>query len=107
MTIENNQIVSREKRNKLWHAQFDGRTHPECGVPRGHGFDAVSQSYHVQMMGAIADFQVLLARGMGAGAYNSMIAANIRPVITDVETIDDAVSAYLAGILVDHIELLH
>ena len=107
VTIENNQIGAREKREKMGHAQFGGETHAEGNAPRGHGFDSASQSRHTQMMGAIADCQVLFARGMGAGAYDSMQAAGIRPVVTDIPNIDDAVQAYLAGTLVDHTERLH
>jgi predicted Fe-Mo cluster-binding NifX family protein len=44
---------------------------------------------------------------MGAGAYESIRQAGIKPVVTDVETIDQAVQQYLAGILVDHVERLH
>ena len=40
-------------------------------------------------------------------AYESMRAANIRPIITDIAKIDDAVGAYLNGKLVDHVERLH
>ena len=59
------------------------------------------------MSAAIADCQALLARGMGAGAYQSMEQAGIRPVITDIPTIDEAVQAYLTGGIVDHTERLH
>jgi predicted Fe-Mo cluster-binding NifX family protein len=59
------------------------------------------------MAAAIADCEVLLARGMGAGAYESMKQANIRPVVTDIAIIDEAVQAYLAGSLEDHVEKLH
>ncbi len=107
VTVENNQIVAREKRDKLGHAQFGGETHVEGNDPRGHGFDVESQSRHARMTSAITDCQVLLAGGMGAGAYDSMRAANIRPIVTDLPTIDDAVRAFLAGTLVDHVELLH
>ena len=60
-----------------------------------------------RMAAAIADCQVLLARGMGAGAYRSMELAAIRPVIADVADIDRAVQAYVEGRLVDRKELLH
>ena len=40
-------------------------------------FDPAAQSRHASMAAAIADCQVLLARGMGAGAYESMRQANI------------------------------
>ncbi len=107
VTIENDKIVAREKREKMGHAQFSGETHVEENDPRGHGYGAAAQSRHTRMASAIADCQVLLARGMGAGAYDSMRAANIRPIVTDIPTIDDAVKAYLAGTLVDHTERLH
>jgi predicted Fe-Mo cluster-binding NifX family protein len=44
---------------------------------------------------------------MGKGAYESIKQANIRPIVTDVAGIDEAVQAYLQGGLVDHSEQLH
>ena len=107
VTLENNQIVAREKREKMGHTQFGGETHAEGADPRGHGFDPAAQSRHARMAGAISDCQVLLARGMGAGAYDSIQAAGICPIVTDIANIDEAVKAYLAGALVDHTERLH
>ena len=110
VTVENGKIIGREQRDKMGHAQFAADPHAEeahGADPRGHGFDVSSQSRHVQMAAAIADCQVLLARGMGAGAYQSMEQAGIRPVITDIAAIDDAIQAYLAGNLQDHVEKLH
>ena len=37
----------------------------------------------------------------------SLEAAGIRPIITDPEGVEGAVKAYLAGDIVDHMELLH
>jgi predicted Fe-Mo cluster-binding NifX family protein len=109
VTVEDGKIIAHEKRDKMGHNQFGGETHEEAhGVdPRGHGFDPAAQDRHARMAAAIADCEVLLARGMGAGAYESMKQANIRPVVTDVANIDEAVQAYLAGSLTDHIEKLH
>ena len=109
VTVENGKIIAREKRDKMGHNQFGGETHEEAhrADPRGHGFDPAAQNRHIRMTAAIADCEVLLARGMGAGAYESMKQANIRPVVTDVVNIDDAVQAYLAGSLADHVEKLH
>jgi predicted Fe-Mo cluster-binding NifX family protein len=59
------------------------------------------------MAAAIADCQVFLARGMGAGAYESMKQAGISPMVTDIADIDEAVQAYIEGRLVDHPEKLH
>lgn len=109
LTVENGQIITREQRDKMGHAQFAGEheAHSQEADPRGHGFDGAAQDRHARMAAAIADCDVLLARGMGAGAYESMRQAGIRPVVTDVASIDAAVQAYLAGELQDHVEKLH
>ena len=110
VTVEDGKVVARETRDKMGHAQFAVEPHPEEGTrsdPRGHGFDPAAQSRHTRMAAAIADCDVLLARGMGAGAYQSMEQAKIRPILTDIPTIDDAVQAVVNGQIVDHQEKLH
>jgi predicted Fe-Mo cluster-binding NifX family protein len=107
VTIENNQIVARERRDKLGHAQFGGETHAEGNDPRGHGFDSTAQNRHTRMAEAIADCQALLCGGMGAGAYESMRARGIKPVVTDISSIDEAVRAYVEGKIVDRVDKLH
>jgi predicted Fe-Mo cluster-binding NifX family protein len=109
VTVEDGRIVSRETRDKLGHAQLSaqGGEAPHQTDPRGHGFDPAAQDRHTRMVTAIADCQVLLARGMGAGAYESMKQAGIRPIVTDLASIEDAIEAYLAGTLKDHPETLH
>jgi hypothetical protein len=44
---------------------------------------------------------------MGMGAYESMKVRGIRPVVTDIAIIDDAVLAYVEGSIVDQVERLH
>jgi predicted Fe-Mo cluster-binding NifX family protein len=105
-TIENGQIVNRERRDKLGHAHFAAEPHEHQPGER-HGFDPVSQDRHMRMAEAIADCEVLLCGGMGAGAYESMRARGIKPIVTDVRSIDEAVQAYLAGQLIDQVERLH
>lgn len=108
ITVENGQIVARERRDKMGHIQFTDEPHGEAPEgSRGHGFDPAAQSRHARMAAAIADCQVLLTRGMGAGAYESMRQAGIRPVITDIPLIDEAVKAVVEGRIVDHMERLH
>lgn len=109
VAVENGQIVSREQRDKMGHAQFAHEPHAEHGHetgPRGHGFDSAAQNRHTRMAAAIADCDVLLARDMGAGAYESMKQAGIRPILTDIPAIADAVQAVVAGQIVDHTEKL-
>jgi predicted Fe-Mo cluster-binding NifX family protein len=59
------------------------------------------------MIEAITDCEVILVRGMGRGAYLAMEEAGIKPIVTDIEAIEEAVRAYLAGEIVDHTERLH
>jgi predicted Fe-Mo cluster-binding NifX family protein len=106
-TVENKQIVKRELRNKLGHAQFANQPHPEEQPGQPHGMDPISHDRHLQMAEAIADCEALLCRGMGMGAYESMKARGIRPVVTDIAIIDEAVMAYVQGNIVDQVERLH
>jgi predicted Fe-Mo cluster-binding NifX family protein len=110
VTVEDGKVIAKELRDKLGHSQFAGEHHEEHsleGDPRGHGFDPAAQSRHARMAAAIQDCEVLLARGMGAGAYASLNQAGIRPILTDIVTIDEAVQAVLRGDIIDHKERLH
>ncbi|HSN77012.1 MAG TPA: NifB/NifX family molybdenum-iron cluster-binding protein [Anaerolineae bacterium] len=105
LTVEDGQVVGREQREKVAHGRgADGHVHV---AGQAHGFDAASQDTHGRMAAPIADCQVLLARGMGIGAYESLQQAGIRPIITDIAAVDEAVAAYLAGTLTNHTERLH
>ena len=106
-TVENRQIMKRELRNKLGHAHFASQPHPEEQPGQPHGMDAVSHNKHLQMAEAIADCEALLCRGMGMGAYESMKARGIRPVVTDIVIIDEAIMTYIEGSIVDQVERLH
>jgi predicted Fe-Mo cluster-binding NifX family protein len=107
VNVENGQIMNRELRQKLGHAHFVNQPHPEEIPGQPHGMDAVSHNKHLQMAEAIYDCEALLCRGMGMGAYESMKARGIRPVVTDIAVIDEAVMAYIEGSIVDQIERLH
>ena len=110
VTVENGEIISHETRSKLGHGQFAGENrdeHQKIEDPRGHGYDPAAQNRHARMATAIADCDVLLTRGMGAGAYESMKQAGIRPVVTSIVNIDEAVKAVISGEITDHTEMLH
>jgi predicted Fe-Mo cluster-binding NifX family protein len=115
VTIENGQVIEREMRDKLGHNHFvnqengdhqNGDHHKEHGTER-HGFDPASHSRHSGMAQAIADCQVIICGGMGAGAYESMRQLNIKPVVTDLRSIEEAIQAYLTERLQDRTNLLH
>jgi len=59
------------------------------------------------MAEAISDCQIVLAGGMGWGAYESMKSYNIESIVTDVKNIDKAVQFYLDGKLENQMERLH
>ena len=103
--VENGKVVKREHREKLGHHNFVQDDHHHSREQ--HGFDESSQNKHVSMAEAIKDCQILLARGMGAGAYQSMLQLNITPVITDITNIDGAVQSFINGTIIDHKEKLH
>ena len=106
-TIDNGKIVDREIRPKLGHSHFASQPHAEEQPGQPHGMDAASHSKHLQMAEAITDCEALLCRGMGMGAYESMKASGIQPVVTDIAMIEEAVMAYVGGHIVDQVERLH
>ncbi|MBM3130585.1 MAG: dinitrogenase iron-molybdenum cofactor biosynthesis protein [Chloroflexi bacterium] len=107
VTIENGQIVNREMRDKLGHAHFANDPHEEDQPGQPHGFGPAAQDRHTRMAEAIADCQALLCGGMGRGAYESMRARGIKPIVTHIASIAEAVQAYIEGRIVDQVERLH
>lgn len=106
LTVEDGKVTGRETRPKMGHNAFagQGEEHEQGQV---HGYGPEAQSRHAGMAGAIADSQVLLAGGMGMGAYDSLKQLNIEVVMTDQRNIEDAVKLYLEGKLKNQKELLH
>jgi predicted Fe-Mo cluster-binding NifX family protein len=106
-TVEDGKITSRETREKAGHHTFAAGQHPETPEGERHGYDAGAQVRHATMADTIADCQVLISGGMGWGAYDSMKSRNIEAIVTDVESIDEAINLYLAGKLNNLLERLH
>jgi len=72
-----------------------------------HGAGTAAAAAHLRMIQPIQDCQVLLARGMSWSARECLLGAGIRPILTDIEQVDEAITTYLEGAIVDHMELLH
>ncbi len=106
-TIENGEIINRELRAKLSHAHFANGPHHPAEGDHPHGFGPEEEDRHARMAQAINDCEVILCRGMGRGAYESLKSYGIQPVLTDIAIIDEAVKSYLEGSIVDHTERLH
>lgn len=107
VTVENGQIIARELRDKLGHAQFASQPHEAHQPDQPHGMGPSAHDRHLRMAEAIADCEALLCGGMGMGAYQSMLARGIKPVVSDIRDIDQAVMAYVEGKIVDRVDRLH
>lgn len=106
LTIEDGKVTGRETRSKMGHNTFAGQGE-EHEQGQEHGYGPEAQSRHAGMAGAISDCQVLLAGGMGMGAYDSLKQLNIDVIMTNKRNIDEAVKLYLEGKLQNQKELLH
>jgi predicted Fe-Mo cluster-binding NifX family protein len=108
-TVEANEIVGKELRDKVGHQQLaqEEHGHASDADPRGHGFGVHSDAKHARMIEAIQDCQAVIVRGMGRGAHLALEQANIRPFVTDLADPEEAVKAYIGGTLADHTERLH
>jgi len=107
LTVEGNEIVDSETRPKAGHHTFAAQGQPRLGPGERHGYDAGSQAKHQSMAETIADCEVLIAGGMGWGAYESLKGCGIRPIVTDVGDIREAVRRCVEGSLPDLMERLH
>ncbi len=97
LTVENKAIVARERRNKPAHQHG-----PE------HEHHAAGGDTHAQGMAeVIADCQVLIARGMGQPAFQALQAAGIEPILTEKQSIEEAVQAYISGGLMHRTDRIH
>jgi len=72
-----------------------------------HGTGTAAAAAHLRMVQPIEDCEALVTRGMSWSARECLLEAGVRPIVTDIESLDEAVDAYLDGSIVDHTELLH
>ena len=107
VTIEDGAITDKETRSKTGHHTFAAHHAPELAPGERHGYDEGSRTRHDSMAENISDCQVLLAGGMGWGAYEAMQSHGIEPLVTDVKNIYEAVLLYLKGKLPNMMERLH
>lgn len=88
MTVEGGTVVARETRGK----SLCGEQHQEGG--------------HDDRFDAVKDCEIVLAGGMCEGCFDKLTQANVRPVLTTVTDINDAVTAYLEGRLEERPDLV-
>lgn len=107
LTVEDGKVTARERREKPNHHVHNAGQHQHQHKHGDAGHGMGSHEKHKGMADVISDCQMILARGMGYGAYASMEQFNIVPVVTDIDGIEDAVNAVIEGTIVDHTEKLH
>ncbi len=109
VTVEDGKVVAKEKRVRGANtcACNHGAASPQakdCHGEAGHSAGPESQNMHTRMADSIDDCKVLIAGGMGYGAYASLKSRNLDAIVTDVSDIDQAVKLYLDGKLVNYME---
>jgi predicted Fe-Mo cluster-binding NifX family protein len=105
--VENGQIVAREMRQKVGHRKFANDPHEAAHHGQYHGTGPHAQTRHDQMLESIRDCDALICGGMGYGAYESVKQHGIRPIISDIDDVEQAVLACAEGRIVDHVDRLH
>lgn len=121
-TVEDGQIVATEKVEKPAHGRHRGggqvHLHEEGDDHQhdhgdGHDHDHGDHDHgdhdhdHGDMIAPVRDCEIVLTRGMGYGAHRALSAAGLRPIITDIAQIADAVQAVIDDSITDHPEKLH
>lgn len=106
VSIDEGIVIDRSMREKLNHDHFSHGEHHS----HGHGDEGASEAghqKHTSMIQVISDCEVLISGGMGTGAYMSLQQLKIRPIVTDLEEINQVITKFISGKLIDHPELLH
>ena len=105
--VENKKVIKKERREKMGHHNFANAEHQHHDHNGEHGIDETSHNKHLSMAETIKDCSILLARGMGHGAFQSLTQLNIKTIITDIKNIDDAVQSVIDDTIVNHTDKLH
>jgi len=96
VTIDNGKIVASERREKAYH---QGEHH--------HDEHGGNDTHASGMVGVVSDCAVIIAGGMGSPAYESIQAAKLTPILTDLREVDQAAQAYAMGTLTNRPERVH
>lgn len=91
--------VERTRIDKAGHHMWEGSGQNGPGPHEDHK--------HALMTAPLEGVSVLIARGMGTGAQQHLLASGIQPILTDLHTIDEALGQLLAGTLVNNPKRLH
>lgn len=103
VNTDGSRILGKESRLKAGHHDFAVEERGcSCGA---HVDESSIYDRHRPMVLNILDCDVLLAGGMGWGAYEGLKSRGIKAILTDI--IEEAVRLYLGGNLPNVMERLH
>jgi predicted Fe-Mo cluster-binding NifX family protein len=96
-------VVERNRVSKEGHHTWGQGAHARGG----HDDDHLQGQKHFAMTAPLAGVSVMIARGMGMGAQQHLVASGIEPILTDFRTIDEAIDHFVAGTLLHNPRRLH
>ncbi|GAB4469372.1 MAG: NifB/NifX family molybdenum-iron cluster-binding protein [Anaerolineae bacterium] len=105
-TVEDGKVTARELVEKVSHHRGHHHEEGEHGHEHGQGGHHHDRD-HSDMIAPVSDCAAVVARGMGQGALNHLLNAGIRPILTDLTTIDEALQAYIQGGLSSNVSRIH
>ncbi len=102
ITIENGQITGDEIRQRgtghfARQGQASHQHHHHDNHSGGHGTGPEARSKHAAMAQEISDCDILVAGGMGSGAYQHFTQEGLKVYLTDLRNIEDVVIALIKG----------
>ncbi len=99
LTLKGGSVQAREVRSKFApHGQ---------GEHHGDGHHGPHEHKHAAMVESILDCQVVVARGMGDGAYSHLTNAGLATILTELHTVDEVAAAASSGALQHQEARLH
>ena len=98
LTMKDGAVAAREQRAKV--------------APHGHGHEpgeshASHGAHHGAMLDPIRDCQVVIARGMGDGAYIHLTEAGLAVILTQLHSVEEVAEAVGSGSLQHQPQRLH
>ena len=105
VSVENDKVIHTEMRQRgtgHFAPARNGEEKHEAAHPEGkHGYGADADRKHASMAAEISDCDVLIAGGMGQGAYESFKRAGLKVYLTNHPDINAAIDKLMKGILVN------
>ena len=100
LTMKDGEVAGREQRPKL-------APHGSGGQHVHEGDHSPHSAHHSAMVEPILDCQVVIARGMGDGAYIHLTEAGLAVILSELHSVDEIAAAVRSGALEHQPQRLH